>query len=151
MTDTRKGSQLALYRGDVATATNFQLICGINVTNRTTSRGQNERTGRACTAFSEPYIMRTSGALDSRISGSGFSSIDDAAGLDIDDLHADIEAGVARYWKVEVEDGPTWVAKYNLANIEETADASTTENPEQTMSIELNLADGSTYARTPAA
>ena len=151
MTDTRTGSQAAIYRGDKASATNFVLVCGIDVVNQTLSRAMNERTGRACTAFAKPYVRRGIGAKDHSISGTGLISIDDAAGLDLDDLMDTQDDDDAYYWKIEYEDGPSWTGKFWLNNIELGADASTAEDPEMTISLTLSLADGSTLVRVAAA
>jgi hypothetical protein len=150
MTDTRTGSQAAIYRGDKATATNFTLICGIDVVNQTITRAMNERTGRACTAFAKPYVRRGIGAKDHSISGTGLISIEDAAGLDLDNLLDTQDDDDAYYWKIEYEDGPAWTGKFWLNSIELGADASTAEDPEMTISISLSLADGSTLARVAA-
>lgn len=140
---TRAGYQVALFLGSDAAVPVYSFVCGITTTELNLERGVIERAMRDCaTPFAAPTMKRTPGMKTGTISGSGLAAMEY-----INDLHAAYAASASRYWRVVVENGPSWTGKFVVASLGVSANADGQADAEISISLQ---SDGElTYTAAP--
>ncbi len=140
---TRAGYQVALYLGSDVAVPVYAFVCGIDNVEINNERGVIERAIRDCaTAFAAPTMKRTPGLKMSSISGSGLLATEY-----INDINTAFEAGTSRFWRVAVENGPTWTGKFVMSALNLTASADGSAYAE--ISISLQSDGPTTYTASP--
>lgn len=139
---TRAGYQVALYLGSDATVPVYSFVCGIDATELNLERGVIERAIRDCaTPFAAPTMKRTPGMKMAAVSGSGLVATEF-----INDLEDCLSGATSRYWRISVEDGPSWTGKFVLSSMTITGNADGQAYAEISLSLQ---SDGET-TYTPA-
>lgn len=140
---TRAGYQVALYLGSDVAVPVYTFVCGIDTTELSLERGVIERAIRDCsTPFAAPTMKRAPGMKMGTVSGSGL-----LANEFINDLNAAYAASSSRYWRVSVENGPSWTGKFVMASLSVSANADGQAYTEVSISLQ---SDGElTYTAAP--
>lgn len=118
--NTRKGYQVKLDMGSTAETPVYSFVCGIDTTGLNQQRSVTKRAMRDCAApFALPSEVGSVGPASSTIAGSGLVAVEQ-----INALQSAFDAGVARWFRVQMENGPTWTRQYFIAslNIDSNAD-----------------------------